>query len=71
MDFINSSSISTYYGDIFEKYDITHVMVYKNYMNNSNIQNGNNDELSTKQYKYIFEEEKKKNFLCCIKCQEN
>lgn len=30
MDFINSSSISTYYGDIFEKYDITHVMVYKN-----------------------------------------
>lgn len=30
MDFINSSNISTYYGDIFEKYDITHVMVYKN-----------------------------------------
>ena len=30
MDFINSSNISTYYGDIFEKYNITHVMVYKN-----------------------------------------
>ena len=29
MDFINSSNISTYYGDIFEKYNITHVMVYK------------------------------------------
>ena len=30
MDFINSSNLSVYYGDIFEKYDITHVMVYKN-----------------------------------------
>ena len=30
MDFINSSNINTYYGDIFEKYNITHVMVYKN-----------------------------------------
>ena len=30
MDFINSSNISSYYGDIFEKYNITHVMVYKN-----------------------------------------
>ena len=30
MDFINSSNISTYYGDIFEKYSITHVIVYKN-----------------------------------------
>lgn len=29
MDFINSSNISTYYGDIFEKYEITHVLVYK------------------------------------------
>ena len=29
MDFINSSNISTYYGDIFEQYGITHVMVYK------------------------------------------
>ncbi len=44
------------------------IMVYKNCVNNSNVQNGNKDELSTKQYKYIFEEEKKKNFLCCIKC---
>lgn len=30
MDFINSSNITTYYGDIFEKYEITHVLVYKN-----------------------------------------
>ncbi len=30
MDFINSSNISTYYGDIFNKYDITHVILYKN-----------------------------------------
>ena len=29
-DFINSSNIGTYYGDIFKKYDITHVIVYKN-----------------------------------------
>ena len=29
MDFINSSNISTYYGDVFEKYGITHVLVYK------------------------------------------
>ena len=29
-DFINSSNIGTYYGDIFEKYGITHVMVYEN-----------------------------------------
>ena len=30
MDFINSSNISTYYGDIFEKYEITHILVYRN-----------------------------------------
>ena len=30
MDFINSSNINTYYGDIFEKYEITHAIVYKN-----------------------------------------
>ena len=30
MDFINSSNITTYYGDVFEKYEITHVLVYKN-----------------------------------------
>ena len=30
MDFINSSNMSTYYGDIFEKYNITHVILYKN-----------------------------------------
>ena len=30
MDFINSSNISTYYGDIFDKYEITHTILYKN-----------------------------------------
>ena len=30
LDFINSSNISTYYGDIFEKYGITHAILYKN-----------------------------------------
>ena len=30
IDFINSSNISTYYGGVFEKYNITHVIVYKN-----------------------------------------
>ena len=30
IDFINSSNISTYYGDIFEKYGITHAILYKN-----------------------------------------
>ena len=30
MDFINSSNISKYYGDIFEKYGITHAILYKN-----------------------------------------
>lgn len=30
MDFINVSSIGTFYEDIFEKYDITHAIMYKN-----------------------------------------
>ena len=30
MDFINTSSIGKFYEDIFEKYDITHVITYKN-----------------------------------------
>ena len=29
-DFINCSNLGTYYGEIFEKYEITHVIVYKN-----------------------------------------
>lgn len=29
-DFIQSSNISTYFGKIFDKYDITHVILYKN-----------------------------------------
>ena len=30
MDFIESSNLSVYFGDIFDKYDITHVILYKN-----------------------------------------
>ncbi len=30
MDFINTSSIGNFYGDIFEKYGITHVITYQN-----------------------------------------
>lgn len=30
MDFIDMSSIGTFYGDIFEKYGMTHVITYKN-----------------------------------------
>ena len=30
MDFIDMSSIGNFYGDIFEKYDMTHVITYKN-----------------------------------------
>ena len=29
-DFIESSNLSVYFGDIFDKYDITHVILYKN-----------------------------------------
>ena len=29
-DFINASNIGVYYEDIFEKYDITHIILYKN-----------------------------------------
>lgn len=29
-DFIESSNLSVYFGDIFKKYDITHVILYKN-----------------------------------------
>ena len=29
-DFINTSNINNYYENMFEKYDITHVLLYKN-----------------------------------------
>ena len=29
-DFIDTSSIGKFYGDTFEKYDITHIIAYKN-----------------------------------------
>lgn len=30
MDFINTSNLGKFYGDTFEEYDITHIIVYKN-----------------------------------------
>lgn len=40
-DFIKSSNLSVYFGDIFEKYDITHVILYKNSKVNMIIQETN------------------------------
>ena len=40
-DFIKSSNISVYFEDIFEKYDITHVILYKNSKINMIIQDAN------------------------------
>ena len=40
-DFIESSNLSVYFGDIFEKYDITHVILYKNSKVNMIIQETN------------------------------
>ena len=40
-DFINSSNLSVYFEDIFDKYDITHVLLYKNSKMNMIIQDAN------------------------------
>ena len=42
-DFINSSNLSVYFEDIFEKYDITHVILYKNSKINMIIEDANLD----------------------------
>ena len=53
MDFINSSSLDIWFEDIFEKYDITHVILYKNSKMNMIIQDGNLDG-----YKLLKEDDK-------------
>ena len=52
MDFINSSNISTYYGDIFKKYKITHVILYKNSKMNMLITNADSEK-----YKEIYSDD--------------
>ena len=58
MDFINSSNISSYYGDIFKKYNITHVIVYKNSKINMLIQKADSEkyrEIYSDDYFVIYE----------------
>lgn len=43
MDFIESSNISKWFEDIFEKYDITHIILYKNSKMNMIIKDGKLD----------------------------
>lgn len=43
MDFIESSNISIWFEDVFKKYDITHIILYKNSKMNMIIQDGNLD----------------------------
>lgn len=51
-DFINTSAISTFYEDIFEKYNITHVITYKNSKMNMIIKKTND-----KNYNQIYEDD--------------
>ena len=51
-DFINTSGISTFYEDIFEKYNITHVITYKNSKMNMIIKKTNDEN-----YKKIYEDD--------------
>lgn len=48
-DFINASGIGTYYGDIFKKYGITHVIVYKNSKINMLIEKADSEK-----YKFLY-----------------
>lgn len=52
MDFINTSSIGTFYEDTFEKYDITHVITYKNSKMNMIIK-----ETKDSNYKELYEDD--------------
>ena len=51
MDFINTSSIGEFYEDTFEKYDITHVITYKNSKMNMIIKETNDPN-----YKELYED---------------
>ena len=52
MDFINTSSIGEFYEDTFEKYDITHVITYKNSKMNMIIK-----ETKDPNYKELYEDD--------------
>ena len=52
MDFINTSSIGEFYEDTFEKYDITHVITYKNSKMNMIIKETNDPN-----YKELYEDD--------------
>ena len=51
MDFIKASSLNIWYETIFEKYDITHIILYKNSKMNIVIKNTNDGE-----YKVLHED---------------
>ena len=58
MDFIDVSSIGVFYEDIFEKYDITHLIMYKNAKINMIIEETNDPnykELYSDKYFVIYE----------------
>ena len=58
MDFINTSNIGTFYEDTFEKYDITHVITYKNSKMNMIITKTNDSnykELYSDRYFVVYE----------------
>ena len=57
-DFIDTSSIGKFYGDTFEKYDITHVITYKNSKMNMIItktKDSNFEELYQDDYFVVYE----------------
>lgn len=56
MDFIESSNLDVWFEDIFEKYDITHVILYKDSKMNMIIQDANLDgyELIKEDDKFVF-----------------
>lgn len=51
MDFIDTSNINKYYEDVFEKYNITHVILYKNSKNNMII-----EKTKDPKYKVLYED---------------
>ena len=58
MDFIDVSSIGVFYEDIFEKYDITHLIMYKNAKINMIIEetkDPNYKELYSDKYFVVYE----------------
>lgn len=66
MDFIESSNLNVWFEDIFEKYDITHVLLYKNSKMNMIIRDAKLDgyKLLNKDDNFVFyERENRKKLL--------